>query len=247
MTVQVIIDFSAEDRQEYDLDSLKIDPIIVHLVTTQGPQWTDTAQASGADSNLRCRALEPWQIMDLDLRKDSDKERAEKMLEQDKEDSYLGGGADTVELSEDQPFRREIDACYAWLDEGTKAYRNTQADVQEGGNSGGSSSASKHPGAAASSAVAGGVAGAAAGAADGANEKGSKDKAPDVGEKRKRTNFTATQQIWLTQELDKGNLDTAEKRQKMADLFSRDTGNNVERKVIDTWYRNHKAKKNSKA
>ena len=91
MTVQVI-DFSAEDRQEYDLDSLKIDPIIVHLVTTQGPQWTDTAQASGADSNLRCRALEPWQIMDLDLRKDSDKERAEKMLEQDKEDSYLGGG-----------------------------------------------------------------------------------------------------------------------------------------------------------
>ena len=149
MTVQVI-DFSAEDRQEYDLDSLKIDPIIVHLVTTQGPQWTDTAQASGADSNLRCRALEPWQIMDLDLRKDSDKERAEKMLEQDKEDSYLGGGADTVELSEDQPFRREIDACYAWLDEGTKAYRNTQADVQEGGNSGGSSSASKHPGAAAS-------------------------------------------------------------------------------------------------
>ena len=169
------------------------------------------------------------------------------MLEQDKEDSYLGGGADTEELSEDQPFRREIDACYAWLDEGTKAYRNTQADVQEGGNSGGSSSASKHPGAAASSAVAGGVAGAAAGAADGANEKGSKDKAPDVGEKRKRTNFTATQQIWLTQELDKGNLDTAEKRQKMADLFSRDTGNNVERKVIDTWYRNHKAKKNSKA
>jgi hypothetical protein len=143
MTAQVI-DFSAEDRQEYDLDSLKIDPIIVHLVTTQGPQWTDTAQASGADSNLRCRALEAVaQIMDLDLRKDSDKERAEKMLEQDKDDSYLGGGADQVELSEDQRMRREINAYYAWLDEDTQAYRNTQADVQEGGNSatpGGSSS-----------------------------------------------------------------------------------------------------------
>ena len=122
MTVQVI-DFSAEDRQEYDLDSLKIDPIIVHLVTTQGPQWTDTAQASGADSNLRCRALEAVaQIMDLDLRKDSDKERAEKMLEQDKDDSYLGGGADQVELSEDQRMRREINAYYAWLDEDTQAY-----------------------------------------------------------------------------------------------------------------------------
>ena len=35
-----------------------------------------------------------------------------------------------------------------------------------------------------------------AGAADGANAKGSKDKAPDVGEKRKRTKFTATQQVF---------------------------------------------------
>ena len=40
------------------------------------------------------------------------------------------------------------------------------------------------------------VRGASAGAADGANAKGSKDKAPDVGEKRKRTKFTATQQVF---------------------------------------------------
>ena len=83
MTVQVI-DFSAEDRQEYDLDSLKIDPIIVHLVTTTGQQWTDALETSGPDSNLRCRALEAVaQIMDLDLSNDSDKERSEKMIEQD--------------------------------------------------------------------------------------------------------------------------------------------------------------------
>ena len=90
---------------------------------------------------------------------------------------------------------------------------------------------------AASSAVAGDAAGAARGAVDGATAKGSKDKAPDVGEKRKRTNFTAAQKVFLEQELVKGDLDTQEKRQKVAELFSR------ERKVIDTWYQNHKGNK----
>ena len=41
--------------------------------------------------------------------------------------------------------------------------------------------------------TAGETSGAAAGPADGATEKGSKHKGPAVGEKRKRTNFTATQ------------------------------------------------------
>ena len=59
---------------------------------------------------------------DLDLRKDSDKERAEKMLEQDKEDSYLGGGSDMVELSEEQRMRTEINDYHAWLEEGTLVY-----------------------------------------------------------------------------------------------------------------------------
>jgi hypothetical protein len=113
------------------------------------------------------------------------------------------------------------------LKEGARGWRDTQADVQEGGNSGGSSTVSKS---AASSAVGGD----AAGAADGATAKGSKDKDPDIGEKRKRTNFTATQTVFLTQTLEKCDLDTPEKRQKVAELFSR------ERKVIDTWYRNHK-------
>ena len=45
------------------------------------------------------------------------------------------------------------------------------------------------------------------------------------------------------QALDKGDLDTGDKRQKVAELFSRETGNNIESKVIDTWYRNHKGKK----
>ena len=66
---------------------------------------------------------------------------------------------------------------------------------------------------------------------------GSKHKGPVVGEKRKRTNFTATQKVFLSQALAKGELDTGDKRQKVAELFA------IERKVIDTWHRNNKGKK----
>ena len=60
-------------------------------------------------------------------------------------------------------------------------------------------------------AAAGTAVGAAAGAADGATAKGSKDKSPDVGEKRKSKNFTVTQTVFLTQSLDtEGDLDTPE-------------------------------------
>ena len=65
---------------------LKIDPIIVHLVTIHGDGWADVAQESGPDSNLRSRALASMaQIMDLDLRNESEREQAEKAFEQNKE------------------------------------------------------------------------------------------------------------------------------------------------------------------
>jgi hypothetical protein len=38
-----VCDFSAEDRVRYDLDNLKIDPLIIHLVTTHGPSWSSAA------------------------------------------------------------------------------------------------------------------------------------------------------------------------------------------------------------
>ena len=64
MNVQVM-DFSTHDREEWELDSLTIDPIIVHLVTVHGDSWTNVAQESGADSNLRSRALASMaQLMD---------------------------------------------------------------------------------------------------------------------------------------------------------------------------------------
>lgn len=37
MTIQVC-DYSDIDKRQYDLDSLKIDPIIVHLVSINGPE-----------------------------------------------------------------------------------------------------------------------------------------------------------------------------------------------------------------
>jgi hypothetical protein len=38
-----VCDFSAEDRVRYDLENLKIDPLIIHLVTTHGASWGSVA------------------------------------------------------------------------------------------------------------------------------------------------------------------------------------------------------------
>ena len=80
-------------------------------------------------------------------------------------------------------------------------------------------------------------------AGDTAGETSGAAAGPAVGEKRKRTNFTATQKVYLAQAFKNGELDTGDKRQKVAELFSKETGNNIERKVIDTWHRNNKGKK----
>ena len=84
-----------------------------------------------------------------------------------------------------------------------------------------------------------------AGAAAGGAAAGSKGKDSAAGEKRKRTNFSATQKAYLEQALANGELNTPQKRQKVADMFSKDAGKTIERKVIDTWHRNHRGK-NSK-
>ena len=34
-----VCDFSAEDRVTYDLENLKIDPLIIHSVKTHGASW----------------------------------------------------------------------------------------------------------------------------------------------------------------------------------------------------------------
>ena len=228
ITAQVI-DFSEHDRQDYDLDSLKIDPIIVHLVTTKGAQWTDSAEEAGDDSNLRCRSLESVaQIMDLDLSKDHDKEKAAGILEQNKDDCYLGGAADVLDLSEEKRMRTEIERWYTWLDEGSKAYTDVRADEKgdssgtvAGVGSGGAivavvaglgAAAAGGTGANAAGAAAGGAAANAAGAgaggaaADAAHAAGAAAGSA-VGEKRKRTTFSATQRLCLEQALANGLLD----------------------------------------
>ena len=44
-----VCDFSAEDRVRYDLDNLKIDPLIIHLVTTHGTIQTLVVVIVGYD------------------------------------------------------------------------------------------------------------------------------------------------------------------------------------------------------
>ena len=143
----------------------------------------------------------------------------------------------------EQYLRSKLGACSPSavhgrrLDEGTKAYQDVQADDEAVSNSGGARSASNSTGARSA-----GSGAAAAAAAEGATAKGSQGKAPAIGEKRTRTHFTASQKVFLEQALLKGDLDTPQKRQKVADLVSDETGKRIDRKVIDTWHRNHKPK-----
>ena len=74
-------------------------------------------------------------------------------------------------------------------------------------------------------------------------KKGSKGKDASVGEKRKRTTFTVTQKVYLQQALVKGDLDTIEKRQRVAQTFAIESGNPSQADSIHNWYRNNKSKK----
>jgi hypothetical protein len=55
--------------------------------------------------------------------------------------------------------------------------------------------------------------------------------------RKEETNKLHGDTVFLSQALAKGELDTGDKRQKVAELFA------IERKVIDTWQRNNKGKK----
>ena len=62
------------------------------------------------------------------------------------------------------------------------------------------------------------------------------------GEKRKRFSYTITQSVFLEQALDKGEFDTKEGRQKIAYVFTKETGEKFDPERIQNWYRNHKSK-----
>ena len=68
------------------------------------------------------------------------------------------------------------------------------------------------------------------------------EKGLKVGEKRKRTTFSAVQQVYLQNALDKGELNTKEGRQLAADVLSKEAGKAFDIASIDNWWRNHKKK-----
>jgi hypothetical protein len=177
------------------------------------------------------------QIMDLDLRKESEREQAEKAFKQNKDECYFGGGAEMLDdqaQQDTQGARQEIDHFYAWLDEGTADYHNAQVEVilESGAKSGGGVDAQTS-----SAIVSGSNGGASTTAKSVDTEKGLK-----VGEKRKRTTFSAVQQVYLQNALDKGELNTKEGRQLAADVLSKEAGKSFDIASIDNWWRNHKKK-----
>jgi len=64
-----------------------------------------------------------------------------------------------------------------------------------------------------------------------------------VREKRMSTTFSATQKVYLEQALVKGDLDTVENRQKVAQTFDSESGTSSQPDSIHNWYRNNKPKK----
>ena len=68
------------------------------------------------------------------------------------------------------------------------------------------------------------------------------EKGLKVGERRKRTTFSAVHQVYLKNALDKGELNTKEGRKVVADVFSKETGKSFDIAAIDNWWRNHKKK-----
>ncbi len=71
-----VCDFSVEDRVTYDLEKLKIDPLIIHLVTTYGASWESAAavednspahtRARQALTQVRLAVLQ-WSLYNEDL------------------------------------------------------------------------------------------------------------------------------------------------------------------------------------
>ena len=61
-----------------------------------------------------------------------------------------------------------------------------------------------------------------------------------VGEKRKRTTFSAVQQVYLQNALDKGELNTKEGRQLAADVLSKEAGKAFDIASIDNWWRKNR-------
>jgi hypothetical protein len=135
MTTQVC-DYLDDDRRQYDLESLKIDPIIVHIVTVNGSDWSAVVATSVADSNLSHRALDVVaQIMDLNLEKESDAHLAESLLQQDKKDGP-GGSEVIIETPSDLEMRSEIEEFYAWFDEGSNVLVESRVHERNNGIAG---------------------------------------------------------------------------------------------------------------
>ena len=71
---------------------------------------------------------------------------------------------------------------------------------------------------------------------------GNTSKTKETGQKRKRYSFSDVQTTFLEAQLKDNKLDTPEDRQKVADVFTKETKETFDVERIHTWFRNHKNK-----
>jgi len=111
------IDYSEDVQIGFDLDTLKINPIIFHLVITKGFDMTKAAKEAGSKSNLMARSLFTMvQSTDSDLTKDPEKERTQRLLMMD-DDGIMHLGTQNS-FNFDMPntqtsAQKSLDACFA--------------------------------------------------------------------------------------------------------------------------------------
>jgi hypothetical protein len=258
MSVQVC-DYSDDVISQHDLRELKIDPIIVHLVSVNGPDWSATVSSSGTDSNLSRRALDVVaQIMDLDLSKESDKDQAQRLLEQEKEDGP-GGAEDVLDNSAGLDMESGIREFWTWIEKGNKDHTEAMLEADTRERNVGTTTVTEdermiEAGARESNADTARVTQTESMGAGGARESSAvtasvtgnstnTSKKKVAGEKRKRHTFTTSQTCYLQVQLDNRLLDTPEGRQNVAVVFTKESGQHCDVGKINTWVRNHKKRK----
>jgi len=221
------IDYSEDMQIEFDLDMLKINPIIFHLVSTKGFDRTTAAKEAGSKSNLMTRSLLTMvQSMDSDLTNDPEQERTQRLLMMDDDGKMHLGTQNSFNFHTPNTqisAQKSLDAHFAWLDD-LNLKSKPPADMEK------KDSVTANPVTLPSlvstipPSVTHGVGGSA------------------VKKRKSRQNITVLQLDVLKNRFGNGTLKDPQGRQTVADLYTKDSGTLCDIKHITTWCGNYRIK-----
>jgi len=122
-------------NSKFDLDTLKINPIIFHLVSTKGFDMTKAAKEAESKSNLMARSLLTMvQSMDSDLTNDPEKKRTQRLLMMDDNGIMHLGTHNSFNFHTPNTqisAQKSLEAHFVWLDD-LNSKSKPPADVEKG-------------------------------------------------------------------------------------------------------------------